>query len=392
MTDNYSRRNAIFSMATVGGAIAIGGAMVESSTANAQTSSAYYPPGNILNYGADPTGVQDSSAAINSAILALWNSNNGCAIYVPTGRYKISQPIIFKTKMKLYGDGFSSVIKYDFGPATIIPSISTLNLGAGAALSFPPMICNTSPIQWWAIEGIQFDGQNKDVYGAWFAAAYYGTIKNVYFLNTKQRPYTAVVSNFVNHNHVAFYGCDDGVVCWNCLSFSMDSVAFERLKGAYSFQWRSKTVAYGALDMRNIYLENSNSPDNRMNTVAFLGLGGSSIFGRTFLASNRIDNELQLVHLFDDGDEVVLDGISMKTKPAIGIDLGQIVRTSSDLKFYFGVGCIGNSISGYIKLTSVINQSGVAVYADTGSSSNGLLSSPIPAPNGSRPNFVTSLI
>ncbi len=387
MSENYSRRNAIFAMATIGGVVATGGALIESSQATAQTSTTYYPPGNILNFGADPTGTNDSYSAFAAAIAALWNSDNGCAIYVPTGKYKINQPIIFKTKMKLYGDGFSSVIKCNFGVGTTIPNVA----GAmpGASLSLAPMICNTSPIMWWSIQDIQFDGLSKNVYGAWFASAYYGTIKNVHFMAIGGRPYTALVSNFINHSHVAFYECGDSVICWNCLSFSMDTVAFEACTGNYSFQWRSN-AGYGTLDMRNIYLENTLA---RYNTIGFIGLGGHSIFGRSFLASNKLQNStLRLIHLFDDNDTVFIDGLSLSTMAPHGIDLGQI----SDLNpmyYYFGSGAVGNSISGYIHLAYILKNpaSTSIIYQDIGSSSNGVLAHPLPAPNGSQPNFVTSL-
>jgi hypothetical protein len=320
---------------------------------------------------------------------------------VPTGKYKISQPIIFKTKMKLYGDGFSSVIKCDFGSGTTIPNVAgTVSLSpqisALPVLTLAPMICNTGPIQFWSIEDIQFDGQSRNAYGIWFASAYFGTLKNVVFHKIGGRPYSALLSNLVNFSQVSFYECGDGVICYDCLSYSMDAVGFEGCKGNFSFQWRSKTVAYGSLDMRNIYLENRGptSPSGlRANTIGFMGLGGGSIFGRSFLSSNNSGiSALRLFHLFDEGDTITIDAVPMTTQAARGIDLGQITDISP-MRHYFGNGARGNAISGYINLLSVDKNpaSPHPINVESGSSSNGVLRYPIPAPNGTQPNFVTSL-
>lgn len=377
MNDNYSRRDAIKAVA-VGGSVAAGAAIVGSGPAVATTT--YYPPGNILNFGADPTGATDSSPAFSSAIAALWNSANGCAIYVPSGIYKITQSIEMKTKMRLYGDGFSSVIKCDFGVGTTIPNMSF----ASVTLSYPPMICNTSAIQWWSIEGLQFLGNNNNAYGAWFAGAYYGTIRNVVFHQLNKRPYTAYLCNLVSHSNIAFYECGDGVICGNCNSFSFDAIGFERLGGAYSFQWRSPNVGYGSLDMRNIWLENSSSV---YNSTAYLGIGGKSVFGRSFYAANNSSSStLQLLHLFDNSDSLTVDGVTMVTMTAKGSDIGQI-EDIAGMYYYFGTGATGNALSGHVTLAKITNNSGQTVNQAVGMSTNGT----IVIGNNPIPNTVTSL-
>jgi Pectate lyase superfamily protein len=60
-------------------------------------------PFNVLDYGADPTGVANSTAAI---LLAVAAGGSDCAIYFPTGTYKVtSQILISNDRVHIYGDG-----------------------------------------------------------------------------------------------------------------------------------------------------------------------------------------------------------------------------------------------------------------------------------------------
>lgn len=86
-----------------------------------------YPPGNVLRYGADPTGVADSTAAINSALLC--NS----VVYLPSGTYKVTNALtlVFANQVVI-GDELN----------TTIAVASTFNLSAtgvfvGANLGSP---------------------------------------------------------------------------------------------------------------------------------------------------------------------------------------------------------------------------------------------------------------
>ena len=55
--------------------------------------------GNVLSYGADPTGISDSTSAIQTAL----NANS--SVYIPAGSYRIdSAPISIPTGRRLYGD------------------------------------------------------------------------------------------------------------------------------------------------------------------------------------------------------------------------------------------------------------------------------------------------
>lgn len=60
-------------------------------------------PFNVLDYGADPTGSADSTAAI---LLAVADGGSNCAIYFPTGTYKVTSEILISNdRVHIYGDG-----------------------------------------------------------------------------------------------------------------------------------------------------------------------------------------------------------------------------------------------------------------------------------------------
>jgi hypothetical protein len=81
-------------------------------------------PANVLDYGADPTGVSDSYAAFVAAL------NTGRAVYVPGGTYILSATLNFPpgnpNTRKFFGDGFQeTVLLFDD-----VSGISTNNTGA----------------------------------------------------------------------------------------------------------------------------------------------------------------------------------------------------------------------------------------------------------------------
>jgi parallel beta-helix repeat protein len=63
---------------------------------------------NVLDYGADVTGVADSTSAINAAIDAL--GANGGTVYFPPGTYRFTSKITVDTPVRLVGSGRSSNI------------------------------------------------------------------------------------------------------------------------------------------------------------------------------------------------------------------------------------------------------------------------------------------
>lgn len=60
----------------------------------------------VVDYGADPTGTQDSSVAIQAAVDATRETSfqGGGILYFPSGTYKVSNTINLHTKMKILGN------------------------------------------------------------------------------------------------------------------------------------------------------------------------------------------------------------------------------------------------------------------------------------------------
>jgi hypothetical protein len=66
---------------------------------------------NVLDFGADPTGVADSGAAFQAAIGAYGDNR---VVYVPAGTYLVKQVLFMGIRKKLFGDSSSTVlIRFD---------------------------------------------------------------------------------------------------------------------------------------------------------------------------------------------------------------------------------------------------------------------------------------
>lgn len=65
-----------------------------------------YAPGDVRRYGADPTGVADSTTAINNALLVALNMGGpGGFAYASAGLYKITSVLTVGERVHLRGDG-----------------------------------------------------------------------------------------------------------------------------------------------------------------------------------------------------------------------------------------------------------------------------------------------
>jgi Pectate lyase superfamily protein len=62
-----------------------------------------YPVGNVLRYGADPTGTTDSTQAIQNSILVV--TQTGGVVFVPAGNFKISSTITLRPNVTVEGAG-----------------------------------------------------------------------------------------------------------------------------------------------------------------------------------------------------------------------------------------------------------------------------------------------
>ena len=78
----------------------------------------------VLDFGADPTGANDSHTAFVNAIAT------GGTVYVPSGTYIINFPIVCTNAFKLVGDGINStVISRNFSPVVDSNGIFTIQQG-----------------------------------------------------------------------------------------------------------------------------------------------------------------------------------------------------------------------------------------------------------------------
>lgn len=78
---------------------------------------------NVKNYGAVGDGVTDDTAAFAAAIEAC---PEYCAVYVPDGVFRVTD-IVVKSNMRIYGNGRSSIIKWNDGVTELNHNCITVN-------------------------------------------------------------------------------------------------------------------------------------------------------------------------------------------------------------------------------------------------------------------------
>lgn len=117
-------------------------------------------PANVLNYGADPTGVADSTAAINAALDA---SNQ---VFMPEGTYKVSSgELTFNTGNELFGVFGKTIINgtlwagYIFAVQTV-NDVQISNITVNSALTSRPLtITNSNRV---TVRNCTFNEGNND--------------------------------------------------------------------------------------------------------------------------------------------------------------------------------------------------------------------------------------
>lgn len=133
---------------------------------------------NVKDFGADPTGVSDSAAAIQAAVDA---SNR---VYIPGGTYLITESIILDDNTHIYGDGIeASIIKEggnsdDFTTSLFINSNYNSSTGNGnitvERLSFHGK--NSTPIADGSVAS-----NNKGIGGVYLGYCTYSSILDCFF-------------------------------------------------------------------------------------------------------------------------------------------------------------------------------------------------------------------
>lgn len=297
----------------------------------------------VKDFGAVGDGVTDDSAAIQSAISA------SSRIFFPPGTYAIASPIRILTQKQIIGSGMGTVIK-------ALPALASASIPAitpstySPVLAKVPMLYNSTAIQWWSITGIQLDGNSQDVYGLWLCENYYGCIKDVYILNTTNRPYTNIRGQAVEHLDFVCYGCGQGVVAYDNTNLVFIGGGFERLAGDWYFDQRQPSVfSKGGVRFQDVWFE---SDATKTPTDGFLRMSGRrnrADIHASFHTTATVEKSLSLN---DSTSSRTVDGITMGANPCIG---GQFTvnNVTGGMFIEAKAGAAYNAIDGWFTVANV---------------------------------------
>lgn len=124
-------------------------------------------PFSVLDYGADPTGATDSTAAFNAALTAAVAAGGG-SVYAPRGTYLINGRVdINGSNLRIYGDGEATVLRKT--PAATHLSLLFLTDGVRENieidhLKFTSNIVYAPEYSWAFIDGALGGGDFDNIY------------------------------------------------------------------------------------------------------------------------------------------------------------------------------------------------------------------------------------
>jgi hypothetical protein len=298
----------------------------------------------VRDYGADPTGVSDSTIAIQAAI------DSGLAVYIPGGTYKITSPLILPNRaIKVYGDGAASII--------------SLGSSAIAALTFDDTAANEDPISHifsnFLILGESVPGQKCFEYTDDGDAL--GIVVRLH-----QVDFRYVEKYFVTHDLIQVY-MDDILGTWPNLGDAPDTLLYDAtgVVAGNSFLQCNEVYAQGSpgylggggiLGFPEARIFNSYmSIDNGME-ISACALVGSSLFGGV--------NPNLMVHVVDTQMQIV--GCRFYT--GVGLQLGDVLHTGAREAVIVGNYFYGNSSTALDRCIDVLDIGGGAI------SRNGVIS------------------
>lgn len=147
---------------------------------------------NVLDFGADPTGVASSTAAFQAAIDSL---TNGGGVYVPQGTYllTVSSGVSLDNNITMFGDGAASVIR--FGPQDSMSTTGKSNIviqdikfkSENARLYFNN--CTNVQLLNCYGDGVITSNGNLTQQGFWFAGCDKVLIENIFAQNYRDCVY-----------------------------------------------------------------------------------------------------------------------------------------------------------------------------------------------------------
>lgn len=165
---------------------------------------------NVLFYGADPTGVSDSTTAIGNAITAAQATSG--TVYIPSGTYAISSGWVVPSNIVIIGDGnvgstvsnhYSGTVlslKSSFSGSYVFSCTDTAGHGtANGALIRDLVILGANYTGGNAIDGIRFTGPAM------------GTLRNINIVQMSGWAINTVLD--LSANEIGAFGQD-----WNTLS------------------------------------------------------------------------------------------------------------------------------------------------------------------------------
>lgn len=171
--------------------------------------------GNVLDYGADPTGATDSGPAINAAIAAKR------FVYLPAGTYLVNTPVDLKSypAAGIYGEAYTQVtIKAGASMSGVIDLYDTTDTYEG--------------ISEYPIQNIKIDGNNLATYGIRIRYRHLVNAQNVYIDNCTTAIWAADawicsftnIRSHTNTNGFHLEGANHNSVFNNCHIFSANGV------------------------------------------------------------------------------------------------------------------------------------------------------------------------
>jgi hypothetical protein len=206
---------------------------------------------NVVDYGADPSGVAASHTAINNAI-ARAQALGGGTVFLPSGTYKITSPITIATDdINLVGAGIEAT--------RIVPAFASNNVAISIGVSNYARVADLS------IRG-DTDGTNRVTAGVRITSAYHPLLErlnieycqsNIYLANGSPLPYAALLSDIrTNFGGVGLQIGDLGNTNWwqnvllrNC-SFGAATVAGVRIYTVGGLQWNGGECIFNADNMQ----------------------------------------------------------------------------------------------------------------------------------------------
>ena len=264
---------------------------------------------NILDFGADPTGVNDCSSEIQNAL------NTGKSIFIPSGTFKINSPVLLAANNQaVLGGGNDSIIKI----GAITTSFSTNGFNNVLFKDFQIDIASGDT-------GITLSGGSDNI-----------SVSDIYFLNGQKGVHVLSCSN------VKVKGCTFNGVLYGVIGQSGFASSNVLIDGCHAYNMRGDFVLCNSENVKcyywsvvNCVFGGSNSYPTPAIEQRFVGLteiegvvisnnivrnvaGDAAIhledsYGETIISNNIFDNcvsaagNIGYIYLLNSAEHVVID-------------------------------------------------------------------------------------